>query len=346
MRKILITGGAGFIGVNATEYFLKKGYAVTVLDNLSRKGSGLNIEWLIKNYPKIKFIEGDVRDQKLMTKAVANSDVVLHLAAQVAVTTSVSNPREDFEINALGSLNVLEAARKAKRNPILIYSSTNKVYGALRDQKIVEEKTRYRLKNLPFGISENDNLDFHSPYGCSKGAADQYFRDYHRIYGLRTVVFRQSCIYGPRQFGIEDQGWLAWFLIAGLLDKSITIFGNGKQVRDLLYVGDLVNAFESAVNYINTSAGQIYNIGGGKINSLSIWWEFKPILEGLLKKKINVSFAQWRPGDQLVYISDNRKTEKDLKWRPKVGYRDGIKRLYYWILENRSLLVSLDLFER
>lgn len=338
-KKILITGGAGFIGVNVASYYLKKNYEVSILDNFSRKGSIANIDWLKKtNSKRLKIITAEIRsDQKKISEIVRSKDIILHLAAQVAVTSSVINPREDFEINALGTFNILEAIRKSGNNPIFIYSSTNKVYGGLEDLKIVEEKTRYRFKNLPNGVPEKRNLDFHSPYGCSKGCADQYVRDYARIYGLNTIVFRQSCIYGPHQFGAEDQGWVAWFIIALTLRKNITIYGNGKQVRDLLYIDDLISAYDKASNNIGKTKGQIYNIGGGCKNTISIWLEFKPILEKLFKRKINAKFSDWRPGDQSIFVSDIRKAKKDFGWEPKVEVESGITKLYEWVSKNRNI---------
>ena len=214
-----------------------------------------------------------------------NADVIVHLAGQVAVTTSVTDPRQDFESNALGTFNALEAARLSGANPIFLYASTNKVYGGMEDVPIVEDATRWRYANLPYGCPETQPLDFHSPYGCSKGTGDQYVRDYARIYGLRSVVFRQSCIYGPRQFGVEDQGWLAWMTIAAVTGRQITIYGDGKQVRDVLHVEDLLNAYDLAVEKIDTAAGQIYNLGGGTSNVLAVWTEFGPMLEKLLGRR-------------------------------------------------------------
>jgi CDP-paratose 2-epimerase len=231
--KVLITGGAGFIGANTAERFLKKGDDVFIFDNLSRRGTDWNKGWLEK-YDNLTFIKGDVRTYEEIKKVFDENkdfDVVIHLAAQVAVTTSVTNPREDFDINALGSFNVLEAIRESKSDPVVIYSSTNKVYGGMTDIKIEEKNGKYCYADIPGGISEDRILDFHSPYGCSKGTADQYMIDYSRMYGIRTVVFRQSCIYGYRQFGIEDQGWVAWFTIATMMDKDLSIYGEGKQVR-------------------------------------------------------------------------------------------------------------------
>lgn len=342
-KKILVTGGAGFIGSNLASRLAENKNQVLILDNLSRKGTEKNLEWLLLTYPKlIKFIKADIRkDQDVLAESVAGVEVVFHLAAQVAVTSSVLNPREDFGINALGSFNVLEAARRIHKPPILVYTSTNKVYGRMEDIKVIEKETRYEYYRLPQGISEEQPLDFHSPYGCSKGAGDQYFRDFARIYNLPTVVFRQSCIYGPHQFGVEDQGWIAWFIIANLLGKKITIYGNGKQVRDLLYIDDLIDAYLLAIKNIKKTRGQIYNIGGGPKFSISIWKEFSLILESLTKKKIEVTYSNWRPGDQPIYISDIRKAKRDFDWRPRVAPKEGISRLFEWIRTNEQLFRNL-----
>jgi len=340
MKRILITGGAGFIGTNAALYYLKKDANVTVFDNFSRKGSEKNAKYISEKFRNnLQIVKGDVRDSgSKFNKLVKNCDLVLHLAGQVAVTTSVDNPSEDFEINACGTLNVLEAIRRSNNNPVFIYSSTNKVYGDLNRLRITEKDTRYEFEKLPFGVSEETNLDFYSPYGCSKGAADQYVRDYARIFGLNTIVFRQSCIYGPHQFGIEDQGWLAWFMIAVSKNRPITIYGNGKQVRDALYVDDLISAYDKAFVNISKTKGQIYNIGGGEKNTVSIWKEFSPILEELFKKKIKPIFSQTRLGDQKIYISDIRKSKKDFLWEPKTDLNTGLNKLYSWIVNNKNII--------
>jgi CDP-paratose 2-epimerase len=336
-KRLLITGGAGFIGSNLAHYFSGKNYKVTIFDNFMRFGTKDNCEWLKKENPEITIIEGDIRDAKATQKATSDKDIIFHLAAQVAVTTSVTDPRTDFELNALGTFNVLEGARKSGRKPIFIFSSTNKVYGGMEEVGIVERNGQYAYKDLPYGVSETMNLDFHSPYGCSKGAADQYVRDYSRIYDLPTVVFRQSCIYGPRQFGIEDQGWVAWFIIATTFGKKISIYGDGKQVRDVLYVNDLVRLFEIAVNKIKIARGKIYNVGGGKENILSVWHGFGPILTKLFKKDLRPEFADWRPGDQKVYVSDIRKVKRELGWEPKVRVEEGMEKLYHWVTINKQL---------
>lgn len=337
--RILITGGAGFIGSNLANRLVSKGHEVIVFDNLSRSGCETNIAWLRELHGRDAFrlIVADILDHKALTEAAKGVERIYHLAGQVAVTTSVKDPMNDFMNNAFGTIHVLEAARQVGNDPIVLYSSTNKVYGNLEDVSIVEEETRYQLAGFPLGIPETQPLDFHSPYGCSKGAGDQYTRDYARIYKLRTVVFRQSCIYGYRQFGIEDQGWVAWFIIAALKGKPITICGNGKQVRDILFIEDLLDAYDAAVENISRSAGQVYNIGGGPENTISIWREFSPLLEALIKENIPVGYDTWRPGDQAVYVSDIRKAAQELGWRPKTAVRKGIALLSNWIVENQEL---------
>lgn len=339
----LITGGAGFIGSNLTARLLQQGHQVTIFDNLSRSGTDANLHWL-RAQPKannLTFIQADLRDAEALKKAALGKDAIFHLAGQVAVTTSVTNPRLDFEENALGTFNALEAARLSGRNPIFLYSSTNKVYGGMEDVRVRETDTRYEYEDFVHGIPETQPLDFHSPYGCSKGAGDQYVRDYARIYGLRSVVLRQSCIYGYRQFGIEDQGWVAWFIIAALKQRPIKIYGDGKQIRDILFIEDLLNAYERAVEKIEVAAGQVYNIGGGPQNTMSIWAEFGTILEELLGRPVPVTLADWRPGDQQVYVSDIRRAQESLKWVPEVGIKQGIRQLFEWIKDNQSLFSHL-----
>ncbi len=336
--KTLITGGAGFIGSNLAHRLLSKGQEVVIYDNLARRGTEKNIAWLRENHGEaFQLVRGDIRDAQRLEKVVGEVDLIYHLAAQVAVTSSVLDPREDFEINALGTLNVLEAARRCKNEPIVVFTSTNKVYGALESIEVVDKGGRYDFADLPQGVSESYPLDFHSPYGCSKGAADQYVRDYARIYGLPTVVFRMSCIYGPRQFGNEDQGWLAHFLISSLLGHPITIYGDGKQVRDILYIDDLLDAFESAVEQVEAARGQVYNMGGGRENTISVWVEFKEILGELLGHSVEAEFSDWRPGDQRVYISDISKAHQELAWTPQVSVREGTKRLFDWVTSHRNL---------
>lgn len=338
-KRILITGGAGFIGINASSYYLQKGWDVVLFDNFSRKGVEHNIEYIKSlKQGKLRIIKGDIRfHRRKLVSIIKDVDFILHLAAQVAVTTSVEDPREDFDINARGTLNILEAIRSSGHKPVFLYSSTNKVYGGLEHIPVEEKTTRYVFKRLPYGVSEKENLDFHSPYGCSKGAADQYVRDYWRIYGLKTIVFRQSCIYGPHQFGREDQGWVAWFMIALTKRKKITIYGNGKQVRDILYIDDLLNAYDLAFHNIHKTQGQTYNIGGGFKNTISVWYEFAPLLTRLFGRKITPTFLDWRPGDQPIFIADIRKARSDFGWKPKIGVREGIEKLYRWISENKEL---------
>lgn len=342
---VLITGGAGFIGVNVAAYYIKKGAEIIIFDNLSRKGANLNLKWL-RNQGNFNFIKGDVADYKKITdilKKNRNINIVFHEAAQTAVTISIKNPRQDFDDNALGTFNLLEAIRNYSKDSILIYASTNKVYGALESLDTKEKESRYEFKNPKFkkGISENYPLDFHSPYGCSKGAADQYVRDYSRIFGLKTIVFRQSCIYGPRQFGFEDQGWVAWFIIASLLKKPLTIYGNGKQVRDLLYVDDLISVYDLAIKKINKANGKIYNVGGGPQNTLSLL-ELINQLEKFLGYKIEYSFSEIRPGDQKIFIADISKVKKDLGWQPKININKGIKKLFNWISQNISKIKRIN----
>jgi CDP-paratose 2-epimerase len=338
LNKILVTGGCGFIGCNWVERLLARGQRVVAFDNLARRGSEKNAEWLRGKYgARFELMRADIRDARALADAARDADAIYHFAAQVAVTTSVTDPREDFEINALGTFNVLEAARASSRHPFVLFASTNKVYGGMDDVEIVEHATRYGYRDLPNGFSEARPLDFHSPYGCSKGAADQYVRDYYRIYGLPTIVFRQSAIYGYRQFGVEDQGWLAWFIIAAVLNRPITIYGDGKQVRDMLFIDDLLDAYDAATARIDRSAGQVYNIGGGARNTISVWMEFAPLLEKLLGRKIPFARGDWRPGDQRVCVYDTAKAQRELGWEPQVGVQEGVEKLYRWVVENQGL---------
>ncbi len=338
-RNYLITGGAGFIGSNYAGRLIQRGERVAIFDNLSRAGAPRNVDWLKSQFGETGFslIVGDLRSADLLAESAKDADVIVHLAGQVAVTTSVTNPRDDFESNALGTFNALEAARLSKRDPIFLYASTNKVYGGMDDVKLVEESTRWLYKDLEHGCSESQPLDFHSPYGVSKGSGDQYVRDYARIYGLRSVVFRQSAIYGPRQFGIEDQGWMAWMMIAAITGRKITVYGDGKQVRDALYVEDLLNAYDAAIQKIDVAKGKIFNVGGGKRNVISVWAEFGPILEKLLGKKIEVAREDWRPGDQKVFYADLRKAKNELGWEPKIDLEEGMELMFEWVKANREL---------
>ena len=295
--KIIVTGGAGFIGCNVSARWIEQGHTVVVVDDLSRAGTDQNLAWLRSAGP-LAFHRVDVRNRQALAgvfREHRDATAVLHLAAQVAVTTSVSDPRSDFEINALGTFNVLEAVRETCREAALVYASTNKVYGSLSGAKVVEAGGRYALADRPQGVAEEEPLEFHSPYGCSKGAADQYVVDYARIYGLRTVSLRQSCIYGTRQFGIEDQGWVAWFTIAAVTGRPITLYGDGKQVRDVLFVDDLCDLYERCIEQKALVSGKAYNVGGGPENQLSLL-ELVADLEGRIGRAIPRSHAATRPG--------------------------------------------------
>ena len=337
MKSILITGGAGFIGVNAARHFNQRGWDVTILDNLSRRGASDNLDWL-RRQQQVRFEQADIRDFRAIERIIAElkPNIILHLAAQVAVTTSVTNPREDFENNAIGTFNVLDAIRTKSPETFFINASTNKVYGRMDDISVAERNGRYEYTDLPDGVSEDRPLDFHSPYGCSKGAADQYTIDYARIYGIRTVTFRQSCIYGARQFGIEDQGWVAWFTIAAVLGKQITIYGDGKQVRDVLHVQDLASAYEAAFERQEAVSGQAFNIGGGPNNIMSLL-ELVRYLEEDLKIRIPAQWSDWRPGDQPVFVCNLEKAKRLLEWQPRISVRDGVGQLIRWVSDNKQL---------
>lgn len=335
--KTIVTGGAGFIGSNAASRYLRRGERVVVMDNLTRDGVDRNLEWL-RPQGELEFCRLDIREAGELARLFRehrDADRVLHLAAQVAVTTSVTSPREDFEVNALGTFNVLEAMRQNQMAAPLIYASTNKVYGEMTDLGVEERAGRYAYRSLPGGVTEERNLDFHSPYGCSKGAADQYVIDYHRIYGLRTIVFRQSCIYGYRQLGAEDQGWVAWFMIASQLGHPITVYGDGKQVRDILFIDDLLDAYDAA--FSRGVAGRAYNIGGGPDNVLSLL-ELLAYIEKR-GRKLPAGFAGWRPGDQKIFVSDIRRAQSELGWAPKIGCHQGLERLYDWVGQHKELFV-------
>jgi CDP-paratose 2-epimerase len=344
MKQVTVTGGAGFIGAHLANYYLDRGHRVTIYDTLARRGCLRNVEWL-RSHPNahnLHVLVGDIRlPTRALRQAVEASDAVFHFAAQVAVTTSVLDPVEDFEVNALGTLRMLELVRSSPtKRAAFFFASTNKVYGAMEDIRVVDCGERYAYRDYHEGIAERQPLDFHSPYGCSNGAADQYVRDYARIYGLQTVVFRQSCIYGHRQFGLEDQGWVAWFAIAALLGHPITIYGDGKQVRDILFIDDLIRAYALAWERIDSVTGQIYNIGGGPRNAVSLR-ELIGILRSEIGPALRVTHSAWRPGDQRVYVSDIGKASSDFAWRPEVDWKDGLQRLIDWVRAHQGMLASV-----
>jgi CDP-paratose 2-epimerase len=342
--KIIITGSAGFIGSAFAHAMADVPGVTTVgIDNLSRRGAASNLAWLKAHARNHVFERADVRypsEINAVFERHRDAAAVVHLAAQTAVTTSVTNPRPDFDANALGTFNMLEAVRQHAPRAAFLYSSTNKVFGDLEHEPIVKRGDRYEWTNLPNGIDESCPLDFHSPYGCSKGAADQYVRDYARIYGLRTVVFRQSCIYGPRQFGFEEQGWVAWFAIAAATGAPITIFGDGCQVRDLLWIDDLCALYRAAIENIDKVKGQIYNIGGGPANALSVV-EVVKMLEKMHGKPLRPGSGPWRPGDQRIFIANTAKITRDLGWKPRTSAVEGVERLAAWVKESVSEIAEV-----
>jgi CDP-paratose 2-epimerase len=332
----LITGGAGFIGTNLADRLLMEGRRVLILDNLSRAGVRENLRWLEEQHPRLLEVEiADVRDAGAVYRAVERAACVFHLAAQVAVTTSLQDPLHDFEVNARGTLNVLEALRRCGTSAPLLVTSTNKVYGDLADIELQKLERRYvptRRDIQANGIAETRPLDFHSPYGCSKGAADQYVLDYCRSFGLPAVVFRMSCIYGPHQFGNEDQGWLAHFLIRARARQTLDIFGDGCQVRDVLYVQDLVNALLAASEQCEELTGCAFNIGGGPANTLSLL-ELLTLMKDQLGLQVPTHFGAWRKGDQRYYVSDTRRFETATGWSPQVSAAEGVEKLRGWLDE-------------
>ena len=340
MRPVtLITGGAGFIGSNLAHRLLGMGQRVRVLDNLSRPGVEQNLQWLRETHgERLEMIVADVRDMAKVRQAMAGITQVFHFAAQVAVTTSLLDPQDDFSVNAQGTLNVLEAVRAQRTPPPLVLTSTNKVYGGLGDVGLEVRDGRYAPLDAALqanGVPESRPLDFHSPYGCSKGTADQYVVDYARSYGLVTTVFRMSCIYGPRQFGTEDQGWVAHFILRALRGEAITLYGDGRQVRDVLFVDDLVDAFLLAREHGPKLAGRAFNMGGGPANAISLL-DLLDRIEDLHGRRPKVDFDQWRTGDQRYYVSDTRAFQQATGWQPKVGADDGIERLYRWLAARQA----------
>jgi CDP-paratose 2-epimerase len=338
--EILITGGAGFIGTNLAHRLLRAGRSVRIFDNLARPGVEENMAWLHRMHKGgLETWVADIRDRVSLRAALDGVQQVFHLAAQVAVTTSLEDPVSDFEVNAHGTLNLLEEIRSRTDPPGLIFTSTNKVYGALADLELQRRQTRYAPANRTteqFGISERRPLDFHSPYGCSKGAADQYVLDYARIYGVPAVVFRMSCIYGPHQCGTEDQGWIAHFLARVLDGEPITVYGDGMQVRDILFVDDLVDAFLCVSEHIKELSGRPFNVGGGPANSISLV-ELLEMIQEIHRQAPPVSLAGWRAGDQRYYVSDTRRLRDATGWAPRTGAREGVRKLYEWLLEARSM---------
>ncbi len=343
--KILVTGGAGLVGSHCAEFFALDNprNKVIVLDNLMRSQifgydkASVEFNWnYLKKFKNIERIKGDVRNDKDVAKAIGKGvDVIIHTAGQPGVPSSVRMPKEDFSINALGTLNVLEAARKKSKDTIIIFCSTNKVYGENVDKIPLKELEKRYVYDGVVGVSEEmlTDLTGHTPYGVSKLVGDLYAQEYSYIYKMKTGVFRMSCTTGTRQFGFEDQGWVAWFIIATLFNKPITIYGNGKQVRDMLYVDDLVDAFN---RFINSDLERgLFNIGGGPQNTISLL-EFLDELEVITAKRPKVKFSDWRPSDQKVYITDTAKLEKTLNWKIKVSVKDGIKKLTAWIKDNES----------
>ena len=337
-RTVVIVGGSGFIGSNLAESFLKEGQHVTILDNLSRPGVEENLAWLKGTYgDHVHAAQVDIRDAGAVAPVLANASAVFHLAAQTAVTTSLVDPVDDFEVNARGTLNVLEGVRATGSRIPVIFASTNKVYGGLEDMAMDEGDERYTPADRQLadhGVSEQRPLDFCTPYGCSKGVADQYVLDYAKSYDLPTAVLRMSCIYGPRQFGTEDQGWVAHFLLRALRGEPVSIYGNGKQVRDILHVSDCVAAYRGLLRSIDQVSGQAFNLGGGPQNSVSLRLVLDEIAK-LTGRPMQISHGDWRQGDQFFFVADNRKLEQAIGWQAKVGWRDGLAHLAQWLADHR-----------
>jgi len=334
--KLLITGGCGFLGSNLAAHAIEQGIDLVVFDNLSRFGAVANLQWL-QSKGSFKFVHGDIRNSNDVSRIVKElkPDSVYHLAGQVAMTTSIANTRMDFEVNALGSFNVLEAVRDHSPNACVLYSSTNKVYGDLEQFNYEETPTRYSCTSKPNGFDETVPLDFHSPYGCSKGSADQYMLDFHRIFGLRTVVFRHSSMYGGRQFATADQGWVGWFCEQAVQTQRssnhrFTISGTGKQVRDVLHAEDMISLYYAATSRIDSAAGQAFNIGGGMPNSLSLLELFN-MLEQITNTKMNFDRLPPRESDQRVFVADLAKAQQVLQWAPGVSAFDGVSKMVDWI---------------
>lgn len=340
--KLLITGGCGFLGSNLASDALARGDELVIFDSLYRNGSRENLEWL-QTQGNFKFEHGDIRNQNDIMRVVQvfQPDAIFHLAGQVAMTTSIANPRMDFEVNVFGTVNLLEAVRQYCPSAAVIYSSTNKVYGDLEQYSYIETDTRYLCVEKPNGFDEQTQLEFHSPYGCSKGAADQYMLDYARIFGLKTVVFRHSSMYGGRQFATYDQGWVGWFCqkaveaSLNIVSDEFTISGNGKQVRDVLHAEDMKTLYLASLNNMEKIKGQVFNIGGGVHNSLSLL-ELFSILEKMVEKKLKYKKENSRQSDQKVFISDITKISKLCHWTPKISSEQGIKLMYEWVLQSKN----------
>ena len=333
-RRMLITGGAGFIGVNAADHFARQGWLVTIYDAMSRPGCERNLKWVRHAHgDAVRVLQADVRNDVALAEAIRDQDVVIHLAAQVAVTSSLVGPVDDFEVNARGTLNVLEAVRRGAPDAIVLYASTNKVYGGLEGWTLGRTPTHWLPTDQHDGVSEAQPLDFHSPYGCSKGAADQYVRDYARCFGLKTVVLRQSCIYGAHQYGNEDQGWVAHFVHSIVSQMPIVIYGDGAQVRDLLDVRDLCRLYSMCIENIGACTGKVLNIGGGPANAHSVI-EVLHTIESLLETTSKYAMDDWRAGDQRYYVSDIRLADRVLGWRPEIPFHSGLRSLVRWVCES------------
>jgi CDP-paratose 2-epimerase len=338
MTGALVTGGAGFIGTNLADRLLGQGERVRIVDNLARPGVEGNLAWLRRRHgDRLEVMIGDLCEPTIAEGAVRGVDSIFHLAAQVAVTTSLEDPALDFDVNLVGTINLLEAARTQGRSPALVFTSTNKVYGGLEDVELHDSGRRYEPASprLRGGISEARPLDFSTPYGCSKGAADQYVLDYAKSFGLRTTVFRMSCIYGPHQCGNEDQGWVAHFAIRALEGEPITVYGDGHQVRDVLFVDDLVDGFLLAREEIDSLAGHAFNVGGGPGNAVSLLDVIERIGQ-LGGRDPEVRFGPWRQGDQRYYVTDTSLFRQATGWRPEVSAEEGIERLYGWLRSERG----------
>jgi CDP-paratose 2-epimerase len=339
-RPVLITGGAGFVATNLAHRLLASGRRVILFDNLSRAGVEENVQWLQQTHgTRVRFERGDIRELAAVAPVVRQASQVYHFAAQVAVTTSLTQPFLDFDVNARGTLNLLEAARACDRPPSILFTSTNKVYGHLDDVPLRKTSMRYEPADTVvrrYGVDESRPLQFHSPYGCSKGVAEQYVLDYARTFGLRTVVFRMSCIYGPHQFGTEDQGWVAHFLLAAMRGQPLTIYGDGLQVRDILFVEDLVEAMLLAQANVDRLTGQAFNIGGGPQRTTSLI-ELMDSMADALGERPEVTYDAWRTADQRYYVSDTRKFEGATGWSPRVSVREGVCALRDWLLASRMI---------